>query len=184
MSHWNFGDDEEDSRINASNLTGKAFLVLDGDVKSKNRFKYIEKHLEESQYLVLKGKEIENLIPESSLKIVSNKYWEGFSFTDGVDFDIDKIKYEEYSTKDIGVGKYLEQFVENPKKIKDPKDRRRNIVRLYFMGKSGTIKMDKRKFCLDVIDTFSEKDFKLTNEIEELCEKIFMHIQKCNKDVI
>ena len=45
----------------------------------------------------------------------------------------------------------------------------------------GTIK-DKLKFCREIIKDFDENpDWKLTPKAKELCEKIFKHIERCNK---
>lgn len=75
LGHWNF-DDEEDESLCAIRLCAEAFLIADGDIRSKgNRHQKLSEQLD-NRFFVLKGKEIENLIPQEVLREAALKLFE------------------------------------------------------------------------------------------------------------
>lgn len=158
ITHWDFSEDNEfGNKIKVSFLCGNPIVVADGDItKRKTRIEELFETLKD-RFIKLNCKEIENLIPESILRLyLTRNYKNEFN-------DIDSIKFLEYCVMKKGLGKYLDS-----KKDKDSSK--------IFSTKSGTIK-NKIKFCNDIISIMEEDNsWSLPEEVKEVCKKIFDHI--------
>lgn len=163
ITHWNFSDELfPDEKIKASILAGNPIVIADGDIlKHKERSENLKKMLGDN-LIVLKCKEIENLIPESILrKYLNDNYIEDFE-------NLESIKFTDYSAKDFGLGKYLDK-------------KKKQTSKKVFSTDSGTIR-NKTNFCNDIVGIMNTEDaWSLPKEIENLCKKIFDHVLESRK---
>jgi hypothetical protein len=180
IMHWNFSD-EDDMNPKTTNIKcfcGTAFLLADGDIRTKKsqdreltRDKVLESIFDTEHLEILEQKEIENHIPIEIVKMTIEKMWNGFNDDkNGYKLDtstINNIKYFECQ----GIGDYLESLIEQPNNA--PKKR------IFFAEKSGTIK-NKVKFCEIACDFMKNTEWQLAAQLTELCEKIFKHIDTNN----
>ncbi|GAI74990.1 unnamed protein product, partial [marine sediment metagenome] len=163
LVHWDFSSEDSDTeRIRACFLCGNPFLLADRDIISKgNRKRVFQDMLGEDRFEVLKCKEIENLVPEEVVRtLVRGKLAD-------CDTGLSVIKYEEYSTSEEGLGKYLDEKLALPNGD------------AVFASTTGTIK-NKVGFCRRACELMNEDQvqWSLTTPIRELCEKIFSFISK------
>lgn len=173
LSHWNFDTADVDNGdlagLSAMSISSSTFLIADGDIRDKgNRAELLQKQLADQLYIT-SGKEIENYLPDTILKATVKKQ---FSLKrkniEGVDIEkIDSIQYSDYVNSADGIGRHIDNIlnVDSDKPL--------------FSEQSGTIK-DKVNFCLTAIDVMKEQDWELTDELSNLCQKIFQHIHKNN----
>ncbi len=166
LTHWSFNiDEEEDKRIKANFICGNPVLIADGDIENKGDRLTIYKDMLGDKLVVLKCKEIENLLPLEVLKeLVEPTFQEHGK-------DINSLNYDDYSKPDIGLGVYLDKLLSA------------DGGEAKFSEKSGTIK-NKVKICNDAINIMNDHDFNwaLTAELTELCKKIFGHILEHNSN--
>jgi len=177
LTHWSFLDDETVliDELKAVNTTSPIFLIADGDISNKaDRTSKLEQELGSSFYL-LKGKEIENLIPEVILKSCAKTLYKSFK-RNTYNTDINRIstlKYDDYSESAKGVGEHLDKTIRKPKKF--------NKSELVFAENSGTVR-DKRKLC-DLAISYMQNNpdgWELTPQIIHLCKAIFKHVKDNN----
>ena len=173
LSHWNFDtvdvDNGDVAGLSAMSISSSTFLLADGDIRDKgNRADSLQEQLGDQLYITA-GKEIENYLPETILKDTVKKQ---FSLkrknTEGIDIDrIDNIQYSDYVASTNGIGHHIDNIlnVQSDKPL--------------FSERSGTIK-DKVNFCLTAIEIMNKQDWELTDELSDLCQKIFQHIHKNN----
>ncbi|HFD31248.1 MAG TPA: ATP-binding protein [Gammaproteobacteria bacterium] len=180
LVHWVFDDDEEedgDDKLKALLTTPHIFLIADGDIKGKgDRVAQLEAQLG-NQFYLLKGKEIENLIPVDIVKNTARKMFESFkrkTYDKKID-DIEKLAYKNYVHSTKGIGYHIDKYL-------GLKSKGNKNTHLIFAANSGTLK-DKTKFCTLATDFMqdSPNDWELTPQITELCEKILGHIERHNK---
>jgi AAA15 family ATPase/GTPase len=160
LTHWGFDPDDEDARrIKASFVCAHAFLVADGDVTTKGNREETYRAMLGDRFLILPVKEIENLIPPEVLKqIVADKFQEHGK-------DTDLIRYEDYFKEEVELGAYLDSLLDL------------SVGETVFAAESGTIK-GKTSFCEKAVRIMSDPEFewKLTPDLEGLCERVFDHI--------
>lgn len=180
ITHWNFDDDEislfEDKGMSAKQVMGTMFVVSDGDIENKkDRLDYLKNSLKEN-FFVLEGyKEIENTLPSKSIKEVARKRFDNMRDKENKKlFNIEKLnKIDDGFFKDskYGIGKLLDDKLRKGK----------GNETLFSDGtEAGTLKR-KLDFCHNIIDSLDKtSDWDLTDEIKNLCEKIFEHIENCN----
>jgi AAA15 family ATPase/GTPase len=162
LTHWSFDPSDEDTkRIKASFMCAHAFLIADGDVKTKGTRQETYEAMLGNRFLVLPTREIENLLPPEVLKkLVLDAFHENKKSTE-------EIRYEEYSQEHLGLGAYLDSLLG---------------VRpgaSIFADQSGTIKSTKKtSFCEKAIAIMSDPEFdwKLTTNLKSICERVFDHI--------
>ncbi|MGP6421132.1 ATP-dependent nuclease [Pseudomonas putida] len=174
LGHWGFDDDDDTTeRLNASRLCADAFLIADGDIVGKSeRAQKLAAELQ-SRFHLLPCKEIENLLPpivilESAKKIFGRK----LSKTKE-DLDIDKIKAilnTDLARSSQGIGYHLDKALGLKGKGKERK---------IFADESGTIG-DKVKFCQQAIQVMNEIEWSLSDDLIELCDKMYTHIERKN----
>lgn len=175
LGHWGFDDDDDTTeRLNASRLCADAFLIADGDIVSKSeRAQKLSTELQDRFHL-LAGKEIENLLPsivvlESAKKIFGRKLPKT-----KVGLDADKlinILTIDLATSSHGIGYHLDKTLGLKGKGKDRK---------VFADESGTIN-DKVKFCQQAVQIMNEIEWDLPQNLIELCEKIYTHVESKNQ---
>jgi AAA domain, putative AbiEii toxin, Type IV TA system len=160
LTHWSFDPNDEDmKRIKANYVCAHAFLIADGDVATKGEREKLYSEMLEERFYILKVKEIENLIPLEVLKkIVTKKFEEN-------DKDTELMRYEDYSKEDIPIGKYLDSLLSLSK------------GKTVFSAESGTIK-SKVTFCEKAVEIMGDPEFNwnLTQELKDICSKLFEHI--------
>lgn len=175
LGHWGFDDDDDTTdRLNASRLCSDAFLIADGDILTKSeRAQKLTAELQERFHL-LPCKEIENLLPnnvllESAKRIFERKHMKtksGLSVN-----DLSKILTVSLAASDDGIGFHFDQAL--------GLDGKGSTGRRVFADESGTIN-DKVKFCHQVVQVMAEIDWELSEELTNLCEKIYSHIESKN----
>lgn len=177
LGHWCFSDDEEvnDGRLKALRTTSNILLLVDGDISSKgNRLSILQKEFEEN-LIVMPGKEIENLLPESillktAIEIYRNKMTKIKG--DDIEDELKRLNYSAYKNSPQGIGYHLDKTL-------GLKGKGKNVPKI-FADDSGTIK-DKVSFALKATEIMNNTAWPLTPEISSLCEKIFLHIKKANE---
>ncbi|XAW90211.1 hypothetical protein ABDK09_12170 [Vibrio sp. CDRSL-10 TSBA] len=174
ITHWYFGDNEQSdstSTTPAKKLNNKILLIADADIDSKgDRVETLQQNLSDN-FILLKWKEIENYIPHSILLKTAQKRWDTFNGKDDCTFNISNINDDRFETDKEGIGRILERYVDKPK----------GTERSFYSDKSGTIK-DKVKFCQTAVAIMQDEEFEwsLTDELNELCETIWKHIEASN----
>ncbi|CAI8882627.1 ATP-dependent nuclease [Pseudomonas sp. IT-P260] len=174
LGHWGFDDDDDTTeRLNASRLCADAFLLADGDIVGKSeRAQTLSAELQDRFYL-LPGKEIENLLPpvvvlESAKKIFSRKL---AKTKEGLDSDkLEAILGVDLASSTHGIGYHLDKTLGLKGKGKE---------RRVFADESGTIN-DKVKFCQQAVQVMNDIEWDLSNNLVELCKKIYNHIELRN----
>ncbi|WP_288743056.1 hypothetical protein [uncultured Rheinheimera sp.] len=124
-----------------------------------------------NDFHLLEWKEIENYIPFDILIKVAEKRWDTFNQKAGCSIErFSDISEDEFKSEISGVGMILERYV----------DKTDDLPRKFFEDNSGTIK-DKVKFCQTAISIMSQSDdWRLTPELNILCNKIWEHIIQNN----
>ncbi len=203
LIHWEFSDEFtdhlNDKGMNALLTTSSVLLIADGDIQGKGtRAEQLTESLGDQFYL-LPCKETENTLPSNIIHYACNIKFSGLEFalsnelefkntlnnylsvngmqTDSKEgFDIALLLDNQnfFHVKD-GIGKIIDSRikVDNPR-TSDDKPKK------CFADASGTIK-EKLKFCRLILTLMDHTDWELTDSATHLCEKIFKHIEKCNK---
>ena len=174
LGHWGFDDDDDTTeRLNASRLCADAFLLADGDIVGKSeRAQTLSAELQDRFYL-LPGKEIENLLPpvvvlESAKKIFNRKL---AKTKEGLDSDmLEAILGIDLASSSYGIGYHLDKTLGLKGKGKE---------RRVFADESGTIN-DKVKFCQQAVQVMNDIEWDLSNNLVDLCKKIYDHIELRN----
>ncbi|WP_199103202.1 hypothetical protein [Aquitalea sp. ASV11] len=166
-------DSNNNNGLNALKTCASAFLIADGDIRTKGeRAKEIARQLPDRHYIT-NGKEIENTLPLSIILSTVKQLFKSKHGKEEVQIDlIENLKYEEYN-KDTkkGLGYWIDKTLGLRKKGEE----------IYFFGEpSGTVK-DKVKFCTIATHIMNTHDWEITDEIIELCSAIFAHIKNCNQ---
>ena len=170
ITHWAFDIEGSDIQTPAKRLNKNILLIADADIDGKgSRVDDLNQALEEGFYL-LDLKEIENYIPYDILMETAKRRWQTFNQRTGCGIErFSNIKPTGFEKNDKGIGSILERFVDKPT----------GLARKFYSDKSGTIK-DKVKFCHTAIKVMEERDWQLTPQLKELCEKIWAHIEEHN----
>ena len=179
LGHWSFDDDDvnygDTSGLCAIRLCGNAFLIADGDIKNKGDRLTILKSQLSDKLFVTNGKELENMLPDVIVKKVAGKIFDKkIKGKESLNKNsIENLDFEDYSTSDDGIGFYLDKCL--GLQGKGTKCTR------FFAEKSGTIK-NKVDFCNLAIKYMisNEIEWDLTDDLRDLCKKIFDHIESCN----
>ncbi|WLD21902.1 AAA family ATPase [Aeromonas veronii] len=177
LGHWCFTDDGESSegRLNALRTASNILLLVDGDIKSKgNRLSILQNEFED-KLIVMPGKEIENLLPESILLKTAIEIYRKKRTKikgDNIENELKELNYSTYKNSPQGIGYHLDKSLGLKGKGKD--------TQKIFADDSGTIK-DKVNFALKATEIMNNTTWKLTPEISSLCERIFSHIKKSNE---
>lgn len=173
LGHWTFDDHSGSEQLNAKSLCASAFLVADGDITDKgNRVDLLEKQLGMRLH-VLKGKEIENLLPRNILIATAKARFAAKNkrTIEGLDpSQLDNL-HGGLESSALGIGRHLDNALGLNDTGKD--------VRRVFAEESGTIK-DKVKFCHAAIEQMNTLEWQLTEPLRALCEQIFEHILSNN----
>lgn len=180
LPHFDFSEDGTDDvkATSVDRLIGNAMVLLDGDVKEKgDRVKILEDALTEYNVIVLDCKEIENLLPEEIIKPIAQDRFDNRKKrkTDGRSINLKKLKFTEYSKHEKGIGKHLDDCITGEKHFFSKNNKRNDAP--------GTINR-KVEFCeaaTELMDKGSV-DFSLSEDLTNILEKIFEHIDKCNKN--
>ncbi|QQN86839.1 AAA family ATPase [Acinetobacter variabilis] len=190
LSHWSFDDDypktreerieflQQDRGQSATSVASDMLLIADGDIqKNSEKIKFLRKELNRDNLIILECKETENTLPKNAIiRVAKAKFPRLKNVRQSYDISlIDNINQDDYfDNAQYGIGRLIDE------KIKKPTS---NTTKTAFADGPGvgTIK-DKLKFCREIIKDFDENpDWKLTPKAKELCEKIFKHIERCNK---
>ena len=183
LVHWSFSDDYsdhlDDKGLSAKAVASEMLLIADGDIQSKaDRVAILKKELKSENYFILKCKETENTLPKDSIIRVAKSRFSRMKKSTTQSYDIaliDQISDKNYfDHADDGIGKLLDVQIKNPKST--------SSKNAFADGDGvGTIK-SKLDFCREIIKDFDENpDWQLTPKATELCERIFKHIEKCNR---
>lgn len=167
ITHWSFLDDEENekeevfSSIKESRVCGSLFLITDKDSKKKEtRHLKLAEALGE-RYYCLNCREIENILPASTLKKVIASYEQ---------VEVNQLELNQEFTgktyKSLLLGKFIEGVV---------KDKKRQGS---YSSKSGAVS-DKVGFCKRAIAKMESFD-DLSEEAKKLSRKLYKFIEKNN----
>ncbi len=183
LVHWCFSDDYadqlEDKGLSAKAVASEMLLIADGDIQGKaDRVQILKSELNKENYFILSCKETENTLPKDSIIRVAQKKFSKMKSKTKQGFNIEKLEeissLDYFDHKDYRIGKLLDDQIRNTRTSTD---------KTAFADGTGvgTIKY-KLDFCREIIKDFDENaDWKLTPKAKELCERIFKHIERCNK---
>lgn len=174
IAHWNFDDDDVDNSepdgLCALRASANAFLICDGDTKSKPRTMRLQEQLG-ARLHILPHKEMENILPHNVIVSTAELLFDSMQeiTKSGLFFDAVKRKKPPYFSSDKGIGKLLDSALKVTGK------------RRVFAEESGTIK-NKVKFCNTAIKYMmgNPTAWEITSELDELCTKIFGHVENNN----
>ena len=183
LTHWSFSDDYadhlDDKGLSAKAVASEMLLIADGDIKNKpDRVKALQTEFKKENYFILKCKETENTLPNDSIINVAKSKFSRLRAETKKSYDIlliDEITDENYfDHSEFGIGKLLDQAIKKPTST--------TTKTAFADGQGvGTIKY-KLDFCREIIKDFDDHPhWQLTPKAEELCERIFQHIEKCNR---
>ena len=183
LTHWSFSDDYadhlDDKGLSAKAIASEMLLIADGDIKNKpERVKALQTEFKKENYFILKCKETENTLPKDSIINVAKSKFSRLRAETQKSYDIlliDEITEENYfDHSEFGIGKLLDQAIKKPTST--------TTKTAFADGQGvGTIKY-KLDFCREIIKDFDDHPhWQLTPKAEELCERIFQHIEKCNR---
>ena len=183
LTHWSFSDDYadhlDDKGLSAKAVASEMLLIADGDIKNKpERVKALQTEFKKENYFILKCKETENTLPKDSIINVAKSKFSRLRAETKKSYDIlliDEITDENYfDHSEFGIGKLLDQAIKKPTST--------TTKTAFADGQGvGTIKY-KLDFCREIIKDFDDHPhWQLTPKAEELCERIFQHIEKCNR---
>ena len=183
LTHWSFSDDYadhlDDKGLSAKAIASEMLLIADGDIKNKpERVKALQTEFKKENYFILKCKETENTLPKDSIINVAKSKFSRLRAETKKSYDIlliDEITDENYfDHSEFGIGKLLDQAIKKPTST--------TTKTAFADGQGvGTIKY-KLDFCREIIKDFDDHPhWQLTPKAEELCERIFQHIEKCNR---
>lgn len=186
--HWHFGEEfvsqNQDKGMNAKAVVSDMLLIADGDNLGKaKRVEGWTQELTKQNVYILPCKEIENTLPFKIITSVATKIFgkkqarptkrfnpSGFSIN-----KLGNLTDEEYFfNKEFGIGKLLDNQIKNNNRVK----------RSFFSDSGvGTI-ADKLNFCHAVLKEMDNlgDNWQLTPSARDLCERIFEHIEKNNKE--
>ena len=179
LTHWSFSDDYadhlDDKGLSAKAVASEMLLIADGDIQTKpERVKALQKEFKKENYYILKCKQTENTLPKDTIISVAKSKFSRLKAETAKSYDIsliDHITDNSYFDHDeFGIGKLLDQAIKKPAS--------KTMKTAFADGQGvGTIKY-KLDFCREIIKDF---DWQLTLKAKELCERIFQHIEKCNR---
>ena len=183
LTHWSFSDDYadhlDDKGLSAKAVASEMLLIADGDIKNKpERVKALQTEFKKENYFILKCKETENTLPKDSIINVAKSKFSRLRAETKKSYDIlliDEITDENYfDHSEFGIGKLLDQAIKKPTST--------TTKTAFADGQGvGTIKY-KLDFCREIIKDFDDHpNWQLTPKAKELCERIFQHIEKCNR---
>ncbi|MFZ6751575.1 ATP-dependent nuclease [Undibacterium sp. Ren11W] len=175
IAHWNFDDDDVDNSeavgLCAIRASASAYLICDGDTKLKSRTKELETQLGK-RFHILPSKEIENILPHGVIVETAKFTFNNMNSATKKDLDFSKIAGKKlgYFNSDLGIGRLLDDALGLKK-----------TIRKVFAEDSGTIK-NKVKFSNTAIEYMSKNPnaWDMTEEIKDVCERIFSHIEQTN----
>lgn len=182
LTHWSFDCDlashEQDKGLSAKAITSDMLLIADGDLRDKSdQVAKLQQELN-NKLFILECKETENTLPPEAIKYVARQRFQKMRPQTKVGYTIDQLDH--IATSDYffhpnqGIGRLLELQIQN--------DQTEKPNHPFAHGNGvGTIK-DKLHFCRDIIQYFSENpDWQLTPEAQKICQRIFEHIEQCNR---
>ena len=183
LTHWSFSDDYadhlDDKGLSAKAVASEMLLIADGDIKEKaDRVKKLTTELSSSNFFKFECKEIENTLPKDSIIRVAKQRFSRMKSTTKQGFSIENLdsisSANHFDHNEFGIGKLLDNQIRNLRTKSDKQ--------AFADGEGvGTIK-NKLDFCREIIKDFDENlDWQLTHKAKKLCERIFQHIEKCNK---
>lgn len=183
LTHWSFNDNYadhlEDKGLSAKAVASEMLLIADGDIKEKaDRAKKLTTELTKENFFKFECKEIENTLPRDSIIRVAKQRFNRMHKSTRQGFTIEKLDVvgttNHFDHNEFGIGKLLDNQIRNS---------RTKSEKLAFADGEGvgTIKY-KLDFCREIIKDFDENPgWQLTPKAKELCERIFQHIEKCNR---
>ena len=183
LTHWSFNDNYadhlEDKGLSAKAVASEMLLIADGDIKEKaDRAKKLTTELTKENFFKFDCKEIENTLPKDSIIRVAKQRFNRMHKSTQQGFTIEKLDVvsttNHFDHNEFGIGKLLDNHIRNS---------RTKSEKLAFADGEGvgTIK-NKLDFCREIINDFDKNpDWQLTPKAKELCERIFQHIEKCNR---
>lgn len=159
--HWSFLDSEQ-PQIEVERLCGRAMVIVDDDGATKmERKSEIKKKLGNERFIVLDGREIENMLPYTAIKTVVSRYE-----NDG-NLELGNYEFDNYKTRKFG------NFIETTMLKK--------VVRRKggYAAESGTLK-DKLGFCERILPELSFDT--LPKETKKVIQRIHKFIASQNED--
>jgi len=182
LTHWSFSDDYadhlEDKGLSAKAVASDMLLIADGDIQGKaDRVKNLIEELTKENFFKFTCKEIENTLPKNSIIRVAKARFSRMHTKTTHGFTIEKLDEladtNYFDSSEWGIGKLIDIQIRNP---------RTSASRTVFADGEGVGTINyKPAFCREIIKDFDENsNWELTPKAEELCERIFKHIEKCN----
>ncbi|MGR5209360.1 AAA family ATPase [Vibrio rotiferianus] len=178
ITHWAFNHDESDlEKTSAYLLNNKIFLLADGDIDWKGeRTENLSSHLGD-QFHQLELKEIENYMPVKVMQETAKLRWKAMKLTNNCTLDVSTLTQKAYEHKKTGIGKALERCITSK-----PTNLEKSFFEEVSKSRTGTIR-DKVTFCKEAVRYMNNHpdDWALTEELTELCDKLWRHIEHSNK---
>lgn len=197
LAHWNFEtelindvDSGKENGLNALLVTSEALVIADSDLTGKPRFEEIKNQLG-FNLQITRGKETENTLPKEILVEMFYQLCPANGRSGGktkLTKDENHLSHfkDNFEISSKGIGKYFDDTLTRLRKANIIESLTENDKAYKFSdskSKQGTIKK-KTEFCRSAIELMQDENFewKLTESARELCEAIFNHIEKCNKE--
>jgi hypothetical protein len=186
LPHFTFDFDKIDIKY----LCSHGFFILDGDVdESKPQWKdKLDQYNGSEGFHIIDGKETENLIPDSILRLRLKQILEksGKDLTESNITQIcDEVSYgnrlhAKQGGKFQGIGAYLDEAVERGAEKFRCKTKVKDLKKLGT--ETGTINAKKADFARKMVKLLDENAsaWEMTGELEKLCRKIEVFIEKQN----
>lgn len=180
IAHWSFdevaADQEADRGLTAKRIASDMLLIVDGDNEGKaDRVQTLAKELGDKSFHIFTCKEIENTLPASILIATAKNKFSRMKTdtTDGFDITLldSNAVLPDFNHATDGIGRILDNAIRQPSSAQ---------TKNCFGESSGTIK-DKLGFCRLALNMMEQEGWQLTDSAKALCEKIFQHIESCNK---
>lgn len=197
LAHWNFEtelindvDSGKENGLNALLVTSEALVIADSDLTGKPRFEEIKNQLG-FNLQITRGKETENTLPKEILVEMFYQLCPANGRSGGktkLTKDENHLSHfkDNFEISSKGIGEYFDDTLTRLRKANIIESLTENDKAYKFSdskSKQGTIKK-KTEFCRSAIELMQDENFewKLTESARELCEAIFNHIEKCNKE--
>lgn len=193
ITHWAFTDKVDSNSTTstpAKKLNKDILLIADADIESKgSRVADLESALGD-RFRKLDWKEIENYIPHNVIINAAKTLWEDMKSKGNSTHSFDTLTDKSFRSEELGIGAILENQISKAQDAKDGKlffrkgdgwVKTKNGDKVFIESSGSTIKQ-KVVFCDIAVDIMKSQndDWALSEELSQLCDKIWSFIEECN----
>lgn len=180
IAHWSFdevaADQEADRGLTAKRIASDMLLIVDGDNEGKaDRVQTLAEELGDKSFHIFTCREIENTLPMNIIIATAKDKFSRMQADTKAGFDISLLDVNttlpDFNHATDGIGRILDDAIWPAGSAP---------TKSCFGESSGTIK-DKLGFCRLALSMMEQESWQLTDSARALCEKIFQHIEDCNK---